>query len=137
MTEMVPPAGFACRMANRTASVKVIPADLQSLKAVTASPSSPGESWKTELPTVCLSSTNEAGSHFLSWASPKTYFRASSRLEKWRVIIEPPVNRLPNLTRQNSFRPLLTRYTPIPDGKSLILAFFISKSSHYLVTGCQ
>jgi hypothetical protein len=52
-------------------------------------------------------------------------------------MIEPPVNRLPNLTRQNSVRPLLTRHTPTPEGKPFILAFFTSKSSHYLVTGCQ
>ena len=52
-------------------------------------------------------------------------------------MIEPPVNRLPNLTRQNSVRPLLTRHTPTPEGKPLILAFFVAKSSHYLVTGCQ
>ena len=47
------------------------------------------------------------------------------------MMIEPPVNRLANLTRQNSVRPLLTRHTPTPEGKPLIFAFFTSKSSHY------
>ena len=68
---------------------------------------------------------------------PKIHFRASSRFEKCFVTIAPRVNRLPSLTRQNSVRPLVTRHTPTPEGKSLILAFFIAKSSHYLVTGCQ
>ena len=66
VTEILPADGFACRMANRTASVNVNPANLHSFNAATASPSSAGERWKTEVPTVCLSSTNEAGSHLSS-----------------------------------------------------------------------
>ena len=44
VTEIVPAGGFACRMANRTASVNVIRATSHSFKAPTASPSCEGES---------------------------------------------------------------------------------------------
>src|SRR3984893_16756114 len=72
-----------------------------------------------------LSSSSEPAAAFCLYASPKIHFLALSKVGKCIYTLLPPVNRVPNRTRQYLDFPILCGPTLMPDGRSAIAERFV------------